>query len=83
MRRRLAFIVLVILTLSAATTASAQLIAAKDSPIVYGHYHVATSDLEAHKKFWVGALGGTLQKFGANHTDIVKFPNVLIFFRNQ
>jgi predicted enzyme related to lactoylglutathione lyase len=65
------------------STASAQLIAAKEGPIVYGHHHVAASDIEAHKKFWAETLGGTATKFGGNNADIVKFPNVLIFFRNQ
>jgi hypothetical protein len=44
---------------------------------------VAASDIEAHKKFWAETLGGTAMKFGGNNADIVKFPNVLIFFRNQ
>ena len=34
-------------------TASAQLIAAKDGPIVYGHHHLTVTDLAAHRKFWV------------------------------
>ena len=74
---------LVLFTLVAASTASAQLIVAKEGPIVYGHHHVAASDIEAHKHFWADALGGTAMKFGGNNADIVKFPNVLIFFRNQ
>ena len=28
-------------------------------------------------------LGGTAVKIGTNNTEIVRFPNVLIFFRNQ
>jgi len=83
MQRRFVVIALVLFTLVAASNASAQLIAAKDGPIVYGHHHVAASDIEAHKKFWADALGGTAMKFGGNNADIVKFPNVLIFFRNQ
>jgi predicted enzyme related to lactoylglutathione lyase len=72
----------VMFVLSASSTASAQLIAAKDGPIVYGHHHVAASDIAAHKKFWADTLGGTVGKFG-NNVEIVKFPNVLIFFRDQ
>ena len=73
---------LVVFVLAGASAASAQLIAAKDGPIVYGHHHVAASDIEAHKKFLADTLGGTAMKFG-NNADIVKFPNVLIFFRDQ
>jgi predicted enzyme related to lactoylglutathione lyase len=82
MKRRLVLTALVVFVLAGASGASAQLIAAKEGPIVYGHHHVATSDIDAHKKFWADTLGGTAMKFG-NNADIVKFPNVLIFFRNQ
>jgi catechol 2,3-dioxygenase-like lactoylglutathione lyase family enzyme len=82
MRRRLVFAALAVFVLVAASTASAQLIAAKDGPIVYGHHHVAASDIAAHKKFWADTLGGRVGKFGTN-AEIVTFPNVLIFFRDQ
>jgi predicted enzyme related to lactoylglutathione lyase len=82
MKRRLVLAALVMLVLAGASTASAQLIAAKDGPIVYGHHHVAASDMAAHKKFWADTLGGTVAKFG-NNAEIVKFPNVFIFFRDQ
>ena len=60
---------------------SAQLTVAKDGPIVYGHHHVNTTDVAAQKKFFVDTLGGVVIKVGTNNTEIVKFPNVLIFFR--
>jgi catechol 2,3-dioxygenase-like lactoylglutathione lyase family enzyme len=82
MKRRLVLTALVTLLLAVPSMASAQLIAAKDGPIVYGHHHVAASDIQAHKKFWADTLGGTVGKFG-NNAEIVKFPNVLIFFRDQ
>ena len=63
-----------------ASTASAQLAAAKDGPIVYGHHHLNTTNMEAQRKFFVETLGGTLIKVAGN-TEVVKFPNVLIFFR--
>ena len=60
--------------------ASAQLLAAKDGPIVYGHHHVNVTSVDAHKKLWIDALGGTAVKIGASpRTEIVKFPNVLVF----
>jgi catechol 2,3-dioxygenase-like lactoylglutathione lyase family enzyme len=64
-----------------ALDASAQLVATKDGPIVYGHHHVNTTNIAAQKKFFVDTLGGTLVKIGTNNTEIVEFPNVLIFFR--
>ena len=69
--------------LSLATNASAQLLAAKDGPIVYGHHHIAASDIPAHVKFFADTLGGTKITFGPQNVDVVKFPNVFIFFRNQ
>jgi catechol 2,3-dioxygenase-like lactoylglutathione lyase family enzyme len=69
--------------LSAVTsTASAQLVAAKDGPIVYGHHHVNATNLEEHKKFW-STLGGTVVKIGTNQVEVLMFPNVLVFMRAQ
>ncbi len=70
-----------VLLLPAASPAFAQLNAAKDGPIVYGHHHLNTANLDAQKKFFVDTIGGTLIKVGTGNTEIVKFPNVLIFFR--
>jgi len=72
-----------LLVLAVAPTASAQLAAAKDGPIVYGHHHLNTANMEAQKKFFVDTLGGKLIKIGTNNAEIVEFPNVLIFFRAQ
>jgi catechol 2,3-dioxygenase-like lactoylglutathione lyase family enzyme len=58
--------------------ASAQLVAAKDGPIVYGHHHLNVTNLDAHKKFWVDALGGASIKVGTSPAEIVKFPNVFV-----
>ena len=73
------FVVLFLLTMSG--TASAQLTAAKDGPIVYGHHHLNVSNLDEQKKFWT-LLGGTIVKVGASPAEIVKFPNVLMATRN-
>ena len=70
-----------LLVLALAPKASAQLAAAKDGPIVYGHHHLNTANMEAQKKFFVDTLGGKLIKLGTNNAEIVEFPNVLIFFR--
>jgi catechol 2,3-dioxygenase-like lactoylglutathione lyase family enzyme len=37
--------------------------------------------MDAQKKFYVDTLGGTLVKIGTNQQEIIKFPNVLMFFR--
>src|SRR5262245_60541465 len=69
------------LLVMSASTASAQLTAAKECPIVCGHHHMNTTDMAAQKKFFVDTLGGKLMTIGTNNTEIVQFPNVLIFFR--
>ena len=81
MKLRTTFLALIVTTF--ASTASAQLLAAKEGPIVYGHHHIAASDIPAHLKFFADTLGGTRIKFGPQQVDVVKFPNVFIFFRNQ
>jgi catechol 2,3-dioxygenase-like lactoylglutathione lyase family enzyme len=69
------------LLLTRAADVSAQLTAAKDGPVVYGHHHVNTTNIDAQKKFFVDTLGGVPIRIGTNNLEIVKFPNVLIFFR--
>ena len=71
--------VLIVLALSVAAPAPAQLVAAKDGPIVYGHHHLNATNLDEHKKFWIDALGGTLVRFGASNREIIKFHNALVF----
>ncbi len=82
-RHHLIVAIVTVSLLTVARGASAQLLAAKDGPIVYGHHHLSTANIDAQKKFLVDTLGGTAMKIGTNNTEIVKFPNVLIFFRNQ
>jgi predicted enzyme related to lactoylglutathione lyase len=62
---------------------SAQILVAGEGPVVYGHHHLNTTNMDAQKKFFVGALGGTVAKIGSGdrQQEIIKFPNVLIFFR--
>src|SRR5262249_16318551 len=63
--------------------AGAQILVANDGPVVYGHHHLNTTNMDAQKKFFVDTLGGTLVKIGSGdrQQEIIKFPNVLIFFR--
>ena len=62
-----------------ATNASAQLIAAKEGPIVYGHHHLNVTSVDEHRKFWT-TIGGTAIKIGVDKDrEIIRFPNVLVF----
>lgn len=67
------------LTCAAAAPAAAQLLAAKDGPVVYGHHHLTVTSVDAHKKFWVDALGGRAARLGT--TEAAVFPNVIVLLR--
>ena len=68
-----------------APAASAQILVAGEGPVVYGHHHLNTTNMAAEKKFFADTLGGTVAKIGsgAREQEIVKFPNVLIFFTQK
>jgi catechol 2,3-dioxygenase-like lactoylglutathione lyase family enzyme len=70
-----------VLALAAPSVSRAQILVAGEGPVVYGHHHLNTTDMAAQKKFYVDTLGGTLVTFGQNNQEIIKFPNVLMFFR--
>jgi catechol 2,3-dioxygenase-like lactoylglutathione lyase family enzyme len=76
-------VILALLFFAGTSSASAQLVAAKDGPIVYGHHHVNATNPDEHKKFWADTLGGTVMKVGANNLEIVRMTNVLVFMRPQ
>jgi catechol 2,3-dioxygenase-like lactoylglutathione lyase family enzyme len=80
---RMLFALVLACSVLAPSTSRAQLVAAKDGPIVYGHHHVNASDPEAHKRFWADTLGGTVVKVGTDNREIIRMPNVLIFLRAQ
>jgi len=69
----------IVLVIATSTTAGAQLIAGADAPIVYGHHHVNVTSIEAHRRFWVNALGGTPVPFGNPPNETVRFPGVFVF----
>ena len=73
---------LAVLVLLSPPAAFAQLTAAKDGPIVYGHHHFNVTSVDEHKKFWA-TLGGTTIKVGTYPAEIIRFPNVLIFMNNR
>jgi catechol 2,3-dioxygenase-like lactoylglutathione lyase family enzyme len=77
MSRMIAVALVALLVGIPASRASAQILVAKDGPIVYGHHHLNATSIDEHRKFWVDTLGGTAIKAGT--FDIITFPNVLIF----
>ena len=79
MNRRLFIFALTLVAVAPSARASAQLLAAKDGPIVYGHHHLVVSNVADHKKFWVDTLGGTAVTIGTQNREIIKFPNALLF----
>ncbi len=79
MNRMRALFVVAVLVLAPASRASAQLLAAKDGPIVYGHHHLVVTNVADHKKFWVDTLGGVAVTIGTQNREIIKFPNALLF----
>jgi len=62
--------------------ASAQILVAGDGPVVYGHHHLNTTNMDLERKFYADTLGGSVAKVGSGdrRQEIIKFPNVLIFF---
>src|SRR5580704_1546685 len=80
-RRTLAFALLALALVAVAPSASAQILVANEGPVVYGHHHLNTTNMDAQKKFYVDTLGGTLVKIGTTQQEIIRFPNVLMFFR--
>ena len=72
-----------LLTLALTPPASAQILVAEDGPVVYGHHHLAVSDVEAHRKFWIETLGGAPATVGAGTTEAIAFPNVFLLLRPQ
>ena len=63
------------------TTASAQLTAAKEGPVVYGHHHFNVTSIDEQMKFWVDTLGGATTPFGRG--QMVKFPNVHVLLTER
>lgn len=82
MKRLLTGIGLTIL-LFVPAVAVGQILVAGEGPVVYGHHHLNTTNMDAQKKFFTDTLGGVVAKIGSGdrQQEIIKFPNVLIFFR--
>ncbi len=70
-----------LLIVGSTSAASAQLTAASEGRVVYGHHHINGTNLAEHKRFWESALGGEPAMFG--QSEIYRFPNVLVFVRER
>jgi catechol 2,3-dioxygenase-like lactoylglutathione lyase family enzyme len=79
--RTAAIVSLVLLLVPSA--GSAQLLAARDNRVAYGHHHINASDLSEHERFWIDALGGTRVTVGTSTATVASFPNVLVFLRER
>jgi len=62
-----------------AAPAFAQLVEPNQIGLRMGHVHLAVTDVEAHKQFWIGVLGGTLVKNGP--LELIQFPGVYVMLR--
>ena len=71
----------VALLLASVATASAQLNAAKEGPVAYGHHHLNVTSVDEQMKFWVDTLGGTTAPFGSG--QLVRFPNVHVLLSER
>jgi catechol 2,3-dioxygenase-like lactoylglutathione lyase family enzyme len=70
-----------VLPLAMTTAAEAQLFAARDNPIAYGHHHINATDVSAHERFWVDGLGGARAMLGDR--AVISFPNVIVFLTER
>ena len=68
----------VLLSIALAGALSAQLPAPNKDGVAMGHLHL-NGDPEAHRKFWVDTLGGTVAKAGP--LEMFKFPDVFVVVR--
>ena len=55
---------------------TAQVAPPNEAGISMGHIHLQVADLEAHKKLWVGVLGG--QEMHAGPLYLVRFPGIFV-----
>ena len=81
MKLNLISLVLALSFAANASTASAQLLAAREAPIAYGHHHLNVTSIAEQKKFFVDTLGGVPITLAGR--EIVKFPNALVMLREQ
>ena len=81
MNLKLTCTALALIFLVVAAPSRAQLLAAKDAPVAYGHHHLNVTDIPASLKFFADTLGGAPVTVAGR--QIVKFPNVHVMLRQQ
>src|SRR5262245_19175748 len=57
----------------------AQLVEPNQVGVRMGHVHLAVTDVDAQKHFWIDIMGGTLVKNGP--LELIQFPGVLVMLR--
>ena len=55
----------------------------RDARVIVGHYHLNVTSIEEHKRFWVDTLGGTPVELGPPGVEVIEFPDVYLFLREQ
>jgi len=73
------YVALFTLAVLLAAPASAQLVAPNEAGVTMGHVHLAVTDVDAQKQFWISMMGGTLVKNGP--LELIQFPGVFIMLR--
>jgi len=81
MKLKLTCTALVLGVLVVASPSPAQLLAAKDAPVAYGHHHLNVTNIPASVKFFADTLGGAPITVAGR--QMVKFPNVIVMLREQ
>ena len=76
MNKRLAILAAAVLF---STPAFAQLVEPNQIGVRMGHVHLAVTDVDAQKQFWIGIMGGTLVTNGP--LEMIQFPGVYIMLR--
>jgi catechol 2,3-dioxygenase-like lactoylglutathione lyase family enzyme len=59
--------------------ALAQLQPPNAAGVTMGHLHIKSRDVEAQRRLWIGALGGTPAKLGP--MEVAKLPGVLVLYQ--
>src|SRR5262245_18187209 len=69
----------VLVALLCAAPTFAQLVEPNQVGVRMGHVHLAVTDVDAHKRFWIDIMGGTLVKNGP--VELIQFPGVFVMLR--
>ena len=73
----------VCLTLLAPVSYAGAQLTNKDAPIIAGHYHINSADIDARDEVLGRHARRRHIKFGPQQVDVVEFPGIFLFFRKQ